>query len=302
MSAYPKNGSSKIDFYKLLRVSPSSTTQEIKKAYYKLALQSHPDKHNGCTVKLENFKRINEAYDILSNPTTRSEYDRKIGNIYHSSFSHTTTTYKRKTPIPKDYRKVYTSRPPPNWKTTWDHAKHYEMHYGDGFQKEAMAQAVKTAEKEGAYIYRSPIGKGFTFDHLNASTAADQTNDAKCGATTTSMNYNPFSKRTVQGPPKVVFDYQEVSNFSGKEQILKHERMVYDIHLRRYRRCEEAAQNNESYAERPTSEQGKTEEETPPTSHATIKKSSIYSRYENSDNNLKNDISGITGTSSCIIM
>lgn len=293
MSAYTKGGSAALDLYKILSVSPSSTTQEIKKAYYRIALQSHPDKHNGCTVKLEKFKRVNEAYDILSNPTKRNEYDLKIGNIYHSSFIHKSTskTYKRKTPVPKDYRKVYTSRPPPNWKTTWDHAKHYEMHYGNGFQKEAMAQAIKSAKAEGTFIYRSPIGKGFSFDHLKDSQNADDVEGAKSDATSSSTNYNPYSRNTVQGPPKFTFEYQEVSNFSGKEHVLKHERIVYDLHLRRYKRYGRTTQTNDGAAHKSSKNQAN-QESTSETTSSTYTSgtnpnsfrmaeppSSIYSRY-----------------------
>jgi curved DNA-binding protein CbpA len=294
MSAYTKGGSAALDLYKILSVSPSSTTQEIKKAYYRIALQSHPDKHNGCSVKLERFKRVNEAYDILSNPTKRNEYDLKIGNIYHSSFTHKTTskTYKRKTPIPKDYRKVYTSRPPPNWKTTWDHAKHYEMHYGNGFQKEAMAQAIKSAKAEGTFVYRSSIGKGFSFDHLKDSQSAENDDGAKSYATSSSTNYNPYSKNTVQGPPKYTFQYEEVSNFSGKEHVLKHERIVYDLHLRRYKRyVKMTTQTSDTAAHRSPKNHAKQESTSEAASSTAASKSSpnssrlseppsaIYSRY-----------------------
>ena len=288
MSAYTKSGGATLDLYKILSVSPSSTTQEIKKAYYRIALQSHPDKHNGCALKLERFKRINEAYSILSNPTKRNEYDVKIGNIYHSSFTYATTTktYKRKTPVPKDYRKVYTSRPSPNWKTTWDHAKHYEMHYGNGFQKEAMAQAIKSAQAEGSFIYRSPIGKGFSFDHLKDTGK----NDNMHGATSSSMNFNPYSKNPTQGPPKFTFEYQEVSNFSGKQQVLKHERIVYDLHLRRYKRYAKETQTNKTSSRRGAQEQSKeetmsasfsstTSASDPSPSEVPIPPSSIYDRY-----------------------
>jgi curved DNA-binding protein CbpA len=336
MSAYSKSGSASKDLYKILSVSPSSTTQEIKKAYYRIALQSHPDKHNGCSVKLERFKRINEAYDILSNPMKRNEYDLKIGNIYHSNFSNATKTYKRKTPVPKDYRKVYTSRPPPNWKTTWDHAKHYDMHYGNGFRKEAMAQAIRSEQQKGTFTYYSSIGKGFSFDHLKDAQDPDYVEGAKVGATSSySTNYNPYSKSTTQGPPKFTFDYQEVSNFSGKQEILKHERIVYDLHLRRYKRYVKTAQTNESSTHR-TSQNQENEETKAETASSTTDgnpgscpsgmpkpPSAIYSRYSwthrqslvngtrENQNTLNNEqsvinenaaASGTMGGSACIIM
>src|SRR5665647_2838470 len=60
------------DYYKILGVSKSASDDEIKKAYRKLAHQHHPDKSGGNEAK---FKEINEAYQVLSDKTKRSQYD-----------------------------------------------------------------------------------------------------------------------------------------------------------------------------------------------------------------------------------
>ena len=63
------------DYYKILGVSPNATTEEIKKAYRRLALQYHPDKNPGDKKAEEKFKDIAEAYDVLSDPEKRKKYD-----------------------------------------------------------------------------------------------------------------------------------------------------------------------------------------------------------------------------------
>lgn len=65
---------SKRDYYEVLGLSKSSSKDEIKKAYRKLAKRYHPDKNkeNGAE---ERFKEIQEAYDILSDDQKRSAYD-----------------------------------------------------------------------------------------------------------------------------------------------------------------------------------------------------------------------------------
>lgn len=64
------------DYYQILGVKKEASSDEIKKAYYKLAHKHHPDK-GGDESK---FKEINEAYQILSDRTKRSQYD-KFGDV-----------------------------------------------------------------------------------------------------------------------------------------------------------------------------------------------------------------------------
>lgn len=65
------------DLYDVLGVSPSASSEEIKKAYKKLALQLHPDKNHGKREESEaKFKKVTEAYQVLSDPQKREHYDR----------------------------------------------------------------------------------------------------------------------------------------------------------------------------------------------------------------------------------
>jgi molecular chaperone DnaJ len=63
------------DYYAALGVSKEATGPDIKKAYRKLARKFHPDANNGDTKAEEKFKEISEAYDVLSDPAKRKEYD-----------------------------------------------------------------------------------------------------------------------------------------------------------------------------------------------------------------------------------
>lgn len=77
---------SKKDYYQILGVNRSSTDDEIKKAYRKLAMQHHPDKNPGNKKAEEKFKEISGAYDILSDPKKKKNYD-QFGSEDGSPFS-----------------------------------------------------------------------------------------------------------------------------------------------------------------------------------------------------------------------
>jgi DnaJ-class molecular chaperone len=63
------------DYYKTLGVPRTATQAEIKKAFRKLARESHPDKHAGDKAAERRFKEVNEANAVLSDPAKRAKYD-----------------------------------------------------------------------------------------------------------------------------------------------------------------------------------------------------------------------------------
>jgi len=75
----------KTDYYDILGIGKSASSEEIKKAYRKQALEWHPDKHTGPDKEAaeKRFKEINEAYQVLSDREKRSAYDQ----FGHSAFT-----------------------------------------------------------------------------------------------------------------------------------------------------------------------------------------------------------------------
>ncbi len=66
---------SKRDYYEVLGVDKSASEADLKKAYRKLARQYHPDVNPGDKEAEAKFKEINEAYEVLSDPQKRAQYD-----------------------------------------------------------------------------------------------------------------------------------------------------------------------------------------------------------------------------------
>ncbi len=87
----------KKDYYKILGVSGTANTSEIKKSYKRLAIKYHPDRNKGNKLYEEKFKEITEAYEVLNNPEKRSMYDRygadytnqasAYNNDFHADFT-----------------------------------------------------------------------------------------------------------------------------------------------------------------------------------------------------------------------
>jgi len=67
---------SKRDYYEVLGVTKSASTEEIKKAYRKVAMQYHPDRNPGDKAAEEKFKEAASAYEVLSDGDKKAKYDR----------------------------------------------------------------------------------------------------------------------------------------------------------------------------------------------------------------------------------
>ena len=67
------------DYYELLQVFPGSSADEIKRSYRKLAQKYHPDKNPQNVEASLHFRDLVEAYSVLSEPTSRYNYDKEYG-------------------------------------------------------------------------------------------------------------------------------------------------------------------------------------------------------------------------------
>jgi curved DNA-binding protein len=75
------------DYYKVIGVDKTASDAEIKKAYRKLAMKYHPDKNKGDSRAEEKFKKISEAYAVLSDTEKRRQYDEFGANGFHQRYS-----------------------------------------------------------------------------------------------------------------------------------------------------------------------------------------------------------------------
>lgn len=96
------------DYYKILGVSPDASLNDIKKAYRKLAMLYHPDRNPGNKESEDKFKEIAEAYQVLTDPEKRQEFDnlRSFGR-YKKKSSSTFTDFSDSDLFGSDFEPSY---------------------------------------------------------------------------------------------------------------------------------------------------------------------------------------------------
>lgn len=101
-----------MDYYKVLGIEKAASNNEIKNAFKKKAMQYHPDKGGDADA----FKKINEAYQVLSDPEKRNQYD-QYGNIDNNQHRFTSQNFNN-----QDFESIFENFG-------------FNINFGNGFQQ-----------------------------------------------------------------------------------------------------------------------------------------------------------------------
>lgn len=74
-----------MNYYEVLELENNASAEDIKKSFRKLAMKYHPDRNNGDKSAEEKFKLINEAYNTLSDPDKKAQYDYSINHTFNQT-------------------------------------------------------------------------------------------------------------------------------------------------------------------------------------------------------------------------
>ncbi|CAG5099573.1 Oidioi.mRNA.OKI2018_I69.XSR.g16586.t1.cds [Oikopleura dioica] len=138
------------DYYRTLDVTPEASTAEIKKAYHKMARKFHPDKNKAKDAH-EMFIRIKEAYEVLSDPVKRKQFEAARAGPRNSR-RHRSTKARR----PHPYKRPAQEKEPEKRKGTWIELTLYWVNYpgGEKVNIHKLRKALKMwwIKKEGDYV------------------------------------------------------------------------------------------------------------------------------------------------------
>ena len=144
------------DYYRVLGLEQDATDQQIKEAFRKLAFKYHPDRNKDNPAAVEEMKKVNEAYAVLSDPAKKREYDTMKNQFGSSAYTHFRNAYSEQdifsgsdvSQIFEEMARAFGLR---------GSSEIFKEFYGQGFQRFEFKNPRGFAK---GFFYRGPVQGG----------------------------------------------------------------------------------------------------------------------------------------------
>jgi hypothetical protein len=156
------------DFYSILGLTKSANSAEIKAAYRKLVKVYHPDKNPNSYEAVEKFRQIQQAYETLIDPISRSKYDGKVS--YNEYFSQTSQQAKQQTTQGRGKKYSFTED---DLKRRQYYKEHYKKQYEAG-KKVNVAEEKKRYNETRYILFSIPLAIALLFFIINIYERSDK--------------------------------------------------------------------------------------------------------------------------------
>lgn len=134
------------NYYSILGLEKSASITQVKKAYRSLAHKYHPDKHKGDNYFESIFKEINEAYEVLSNPKLKNDYDNRHNDFISQKRKGTERSENNKSEVNRIYDQIQ------------DIAKLFLIHGKDGIDSYKAFKALNSLFTEEIIVFLLDFG------------------------------------------------------------------------------------------------------------------------------------------------
>jgi curved DNA-binding protein CbpA len=161
------------DHYSILGLTKSANTAEIKAAYRRLVKIYHPDKNPNSYEAVEKFRQIQEAYETLIDPVSRSKYDGKVS--YNEYFSQTSQQAKQQTTQGRGKKYSFTEE---DLKRRQYYKENYKRQYDAG-KKVNVAEEKKRYNETRYILFSIPLAIGLLFFIINIYERSDKKQTSK---------------------------------------------------------------------------------------------------------------------------